>query len=61
MRKTSLDLDQESTIISILAFRSLPVAGAPSKGFPLVKVLLGCATLLLLVFVLLHQGSTSWK
>ena len=60
MRKTYLDLDQESTIVSMLAVRGLPVDGGPSKAFRRLKVLLTCVALLLLVFALV-QESPSWQ
>lgn len=59
MRKTSLDLDQESTIVSMLAVGGLPADGAASRAFPRIKVLLACVALLL-VIALVH-GSASWQ
>jgi len=59
MRKSSLDLDQESTIISILAPRDFPVTGSSSKYFPILKLLFGCVALLLVVVYL--QGNTAWQ
>ncbi len=57
MRKTSLDLDQESTIISMLAVRGLPADGAQPKSFLLFKVALVCAVLMLVLALV--QGSPS--
>ena len=45
MSKTSFDLDQESTIISMLAVRGLPVDGTSSRSSARLKVLLACIAL----------------
>ena len=59
MRKTSLDLDHESTIISMLAVNDLPDAGPTSKNVRILKILAGCVALLLVIVVL--QGGTAWQ
>jgi hypothetical protein len=53
MRNTYLDLDHESTIVSMLALRGRPIARAPSSHALAIKVLLVCigAGLLLVYFM----------
>jgi hypothetical protein len=62
MRKTSFDLDQESTIISMLAVRGLPVDGTSSRSSARLslKVLLACVALLLVVIAFV-QENPSWQ
>lgn len=60
MRRTSLDLDQESTIISMLAVRHVPDVGPSSKSSPILKFVLGGGAALLLVLVVL-QGHAPWQ
>lgn len=59
MRKTSLDLDQESTIVSMLAVSNFPEVQATSKSSPILKLLLWCAAVLLVV-AYFHEN-TSWQ
>ena len=59
MSKTSFDLDQESTIISMLAVRGLPVDGTSSRSSARLKVLLACIALVLVIAFV--QGGPSWQ
>lgn len=58
MRKTSLDLDHESTIVSLLAVGDCPDATSSSHTVPIVKVVLGCVALLAVIVAL--QGKAPW-
>ena len=59
MRKTSFYLDPESTIISMLAIGDKPEHRSSARGTPILKILLGCAALLLVVVY--WQGGTAWQ
>lgn len=59
MRKTSFYLDPESTIISMLAIGDKRQRRTSPRGAPILKVLLGCAALLLVVVY--WQGGVAWQ
>lgn len=59
MRKTSFYLDPESTIISMLVIGDKRPRRASFRGAPILKVLLGCAALLLVVVY--WQGGIVWQ
>lgn len=66
MRKTSLDLDQESTIVSVLALgghadkQSPSTPSSPAKGLALLGKLLLAACAALVLVAVFTQGSPSW-
>ncbi len=59
MRKTSFYLDPESTIISMLAIGDKRERHMSRRRAPVLKVLLGCAALLLVIVY--WQGGAAWQ
>lgn len=58
MRKTSFHLDQESTIISMLAVGERSSSGRSSMSWTIVRVVMACAAALLVLAML--PGGLPW-